>query len=88
MQIDGLNPKGLARSLTGSSEMNELLSPAPFSSDLSSAVGLFSCQAAPVHPATCIHFLTSPGMVAILILFVKVQKRLGVPEGFLLYPRL
>lgn len=50
--------------------------------------GLFSCQAAPVHPATCIYFLVSPGMVAILILSVKVQKRLGVPEGFMLYPRL
>lgn len=88
MEIDGLNPKGLARSLTGNSEMNELLSSALFTSDLSPAVGLFSCQAAPVHPATCIHFLASPGMVTILILFVKVQQRLGVPEGFWLYPRL
>lgn len=40
MQIDGLNPKGLATSLTGNSEMNEVLSPVPFTSDLSFA-GVF-----------------------------------------------
>lgn len=65
--------------------MNELLSPPPFTSDLS----LQWCfSPARQLQFTCIPFLASPRLVAILILFVKVQKRLGVPESFLLYPRL
>lgn len=69
--MDGLNPEGLAEHLTGNSEINECLSsPQHLALETPpSAVGLFSCWAAPVHPAAPIHFLPSPGMVAVLSSF-------------------
>lgn len=47
--------------------------------------GVFLLSGSSSSPATCIHFVASPGMVAGLFLFLNVPNRFGVLEDLLLH---